>query len=551
MSSRSKGHANLFLRRIEKNVRVGAIAVTLAVSPITAGFFDGLKESHTNSRGTAYALASNPQPPQENKNTVIPEKTVVKLRKTKGFAIFIANTYSATGWCINQTCDLFVSNYHFAKHAGSSIKIKGEKVEKIYLATGPNDDGALLIPQSFGLPMMYNPLHDIVIYRLKHPIADMHSVAFAATLEEGEPVSIYSYPGGGPLTRSNGKFLGIFTDGILGFEANGIKPGSSGGLVVNSHGEAVGLVWGSLGNKVGAVPIWELGAFAKKIGIPFPDIHKPELEDIGPDIINQDPDEVIESTGAPLSLGGLDPKPILPDKYLYYDMGEILAPLPPLRGDVLHHRPQESEEIQALRRKANDLLDGLKTYISIETTKVGGDKVEEQVFQHEIRIVEGEQIFKQISDGKETHRLPVPKASLWTTFGNEWSDMPENVGTNLGLRIESMGHRALGDQTVKVFQFEAKEEDKACSWTFIESNGLWTKKHFYNLPCSGEIWTDEQLNILRISSHMRPPASTEWGSINTVMLYGRLTEPGEQPRLVPISIFQSTRDESGHENRII
>jgi len=57
------------------------------------------------------------------------------------------------------------------------------------------------------------------------------------------------------------------------------------------------------------------------------------------------------------------------------------------------------------------------------------------------------------------------------------------------------------------------------------------------VACSGDVWTDEDMNILRISEDLElPPSKTRWRNLHAVVLYGWLKKPGEEPTLIPVSI---------------
>src|SRR3954470_18690252 len=51
-----------------------------------------------------------------------------------------------TAWCLNKECSLMVTNYHVASFIGKNLKINGEGVESVSLATGPDDEEARLVP---------------------------------------------------------------------------------------------------------------------------------------------------------------------------------------------------------------------------------------------------------------------------------------------------------------------------------------------------------------------------------------------------------------------
>lgn len=62
------------------------------------------------------------------------------------------------------------------------------------------------------------------------------------------------------------------------------------------------------------------------------------------------------------------------------------------------------------------------------------------------------------------------------------------------------------------------------------------------VPCCGEVWTDMDLNILRISQHLE--LSGKWKEYVSVVTYGWLRRTDEAPRIIPITI--STQAEFNH-----
>lgn len=50
-----------------------------------------------------------------------------------------------------------------------------------------------------------------------------------------------------------------------------------------------------------------------------------------------------------------------------------------------------------------------------------------------------------------------------------------------------------------------------------------------SMACYGEVWTDEDFNILRMSEHCEPPGN--WKHYESVVTYGWLQRTDETPRL--------------------
>lgn len=58
-----------------------------------------------------------------------------------------------------------------------------------------------------------------------------------------------------------------------------------------------------------------------------------------------------------------------------------------------------------------------------------------------------------------------------------------------------------------------------------------------SVPCHGEVWTDESLNILRASEHLQ--FSGEWRDYKSVVTYGWLRRAGEPDWLIATSCGRS------------
>jgi hypothetical protein len=58
------------------------------------------------------------------------------------------------------------------------------------------------------------------------------------------------------------------------------------------------------------------------------------------------------------------------------------------------------------------------------------------------------------------------------------------------------------------------------------------------VACQGEVWTDENLNILRITENEELPIEkTKWQKLHAAVTYGWLEQQTKEPRLVPTDIY--------------
>jgi hypothetical protein len=417
-----------------------------------------------------------------------------------------------TGFCLDPICRFVATNYHVAA-AAKPRKIKGEKIIRRYFATGPNDEGASVNNMPGISPMMYSRRRDIAVFELRYPLRHHRGVSYSMDeVQRGQRVDIYAYPleGINPLRNLltfPATFRGETIDGLLAFDyspsaGNLIKGGASGGIVVDRHSQQIVGVLNSIGKNgemvACAVPISSLADLVNKID----------------PIMGETLFPVIKSTVSPM-------------------WDDFHPKLPPLIRS--HVRTSESDDIKLLRSKAQLLSDGMNNFIAVETFEWGTRNQTAAVSAYEVQIVDGRQQFREYPDGKKQFdHVPFPLLNNSVVTAGEWSELPKMVGTDLHLRIEQATGVEIGNKRIKVFQYQADVEDELCRFLSQWDFGVFTINNVATASCYGEVWTDEDINILRISSHY------ELGGKNkdyiAVVTYGWLDHPGEAPRVVPLTI---------------
>lgn len=482
-----------------------------------------------------------------------PEQVVVKIKKTRprikesirkaGLAI---RTDYGTGWCLDQECELVVGNHHVAERIGTPLKIKGVNVLRTYSATGPQDEGAVWVKSPLGYSMKLVPVRDIAIFLMEHPLKGMHGIPFSPReLREGENVTIYGNPGGGELTRSSATFYKESEDGVLFFKVKAgeekiLIPGISGGLVVNEKNEAVGLVQSIFGDMAGAVPIWSLFDFARKVlpdkyqeifSFPANEVYRPGK------LVAVDLETQASALAKDIdpSTDGISPAPVLPEEYLWYNLERPAPPLTLGTPDAtLRRRGEEPPEIQLLRKNAQGMLQKIKDFTAVETDRSGGGRSPEVTTKYNVRMVFGEQTFTNLATGKEVSQLPCPKGNGLTP-GGEWSSLPAMVGSELKLKIQQVDDLNLvGWGKVRIFRYEAPAEDKVAGFISCVNYFLFHTETNVAVATRGEVWTNENLEILRITQELLVPRSTHWQRLRSSVMYGWLQSPtSRERRLVP------------------
>ena len=458
------------------------------------------------------ALAAKDAPAQDFSRSVVP-LTAVRVRGPFVHAEF------GTGFCLDRGCYFIGTNYHVAammKH----LRIKGAKVVGRFLATGPNDDGATLNPMaSGGRPLRYNRSRDLAIFQLTKPLRDHHGLEFSTVpLKLGQQVDIYSYPKGvvspfRSLQEFHGNFRGETADGLLvvDYAPNGdkrLRPGASGGIVVDTqNGKVAGVFCGLPEDDepvAFAVPVESLAEFLNQ-RLPF------LAEVLFPIKAEASTDEQ--------------------DFYPRYQ------PDPSKELQRRSDQP-ESAAVADLRERAQSLADKMRDFIAVQTYAWGtGANHIEASDAYEVQVRSGSQQFRAYPDGKKWRLAPdiPPGPAGGVTPSDDWSTLPLYIGTKVGVQLRETTPAVVNGRRVRVFQYVGSAEDEPCQTRDIYDFLLFSvHKDLDSIPF-GEVWTDQNENILRMSLHCEN-RSWGWGDSETIVTYGWLAKPGIEPRLVPVGI---------------
>ena len=419
-----------------------------------------------------------------------------------------------TGFCVDPACRFIGTNYHVAINLRPR-KINGEKVIQQYFATGPDDEGATVVE---GLSLMkYNLTRDLAIFELRHSLPHHHGIAFSLDdLQVGQEVDIYAYPKEQSIRRSLRQFYGTYegqtVTGLLAFgdfHDKAIRGGASGGIVVDRKTQQiVGILSGTAGSNKSvalAVPIQSLAEFVSKV--------QPYLAQ-----------RVFPHRAKAIS-------PVSADLYPKF------VPSPP---DALQHRAEDPLEVRELRGKAQLLADSMRNFIAVQTFAWGsGDKEEPAaVGEYEVQVMDGYQRFREYPDGRKAlQNVPFPPLNNAFVPGGEWSELPGMVGTRLQLRIHQATDAVVNERRMKVFQYRASAEDGLCTWKVTSDFGFFEFSKTIDSAVYGEVWTDEDMNILRMSEHCEIPDTFQWKGYQAVVTYGWLKHADGPPRLVPLTIY--------------
>jgi hypothetical protein len=438
-----------------------------------------------------------------------------------------------TGFCLDLSCRLIATNYHVAVTTRAR-HIKGEKIVERYFATGPHDAGATvnIFPNGGAFP--YAMSRDLALFELRRPLPQHHGLSFSLKeLEVGQEVDIYSYPMGTinpvrKLVRFPAKFKASTTSGLLAFEyqLSSDKPihiqGASGGIVVDKRSErVVGVLNATTETMALAVPIQNLVDFVTKV-LPF------EAEKIFP---------AAQGVSA-----------FSPDFYpKFVPAPDFYSKFAPLGGDGLKHRPEEPSEVGELRQRAQTLADSMRNFIALQSYAWGsGEEEPKTEAVYEVRMIDGDQRFSRYPEGKhELDEVPPPHLTGWVLPADAWSQLPKMVGTELRLKVQQDTDVTWGGRQMKVFKYYASIEDKLCPFKPVEDFGIFRIAKTVSVECYGEVWTDQDTNILRISEHLdlskKLKAYRGWEDFQVVITYGWLSRGDEIPKRVPLTIFTQAR----------
>jgi hypothetical protein len=443
-----------------------------------------------------------------------------------------------TGFCLDPACRFIVTNYHVA--ASTSVrKIKGERVFQRYLATGPHDEGATLNTLANGDVLPFAMKRDLAIFELRHPLPHLHGLTFDLDeLDVGQEVAIYGYPKGiinpaRKLTRFPATFRGPTTSGLLAFDyqLSTDKPirigGASGGIVVDRKTEKIlGILNGTTETMALAVPVQTLFEFVSKV--------QPFLA------------QRIFATA-------IDVSPVSADLYPKFAPPSDHNPqFKPVRSDGLQHRPEEPAEIKLLRERAQLLADSMRNFVAVQTFEWGsGNKEPAALAEYEVQVIDGAQRFREYPDGnKELEEVPFPPLNGWMLASNEWSVLPSMVGTELHLKIHQAADVVVNERRIKVFQYYASVEDNLCPFAPVVDFGFFRISKTVAVACYGEVWTDEDTNIVRMSRHSelsdKLKAYRGWEECQVVLTYGWLKQAEGPPALVPLTIFAEASYKKKH-----
>lgn len=440
-------------------------------------------------------------------------QTVVPITKLHFYGP-IGNIMFGSGFCLDPECRFIVTNYHVAEAMGKHLSIQHEHVVQRWLASGPNDEGATKDG--------YNPLRDLAVVELEHSLGrrGFHGMPYniddVADLLVGQDVDIYAFPlelkPKRKLQHFRGEYIGLHQDGLLAFSyqpnPHRLRIGASGGLIVDGNGRVVATLARIAVNQndVLGVPIEVLSAFVSKI--------------------------------QPYLAARLFPKtafipPVEPDIYPEW--------VPDRPNGHLESRVADAPDVQLLRVKAQNVIDGMRFAVAVESYEWGKGSAAndpQAIGYYEVRTLDRRQYFRQYPDGKkETKEQPFPPLMEAIDPGGAWSYVPHIVAKEYDVRIRRAPDIVWKGQALRIFQYHGAKEDNVCEFDDQLDLIFMVHHHLESYNCSGEVWTDQAENIRRISeNYYMPNSQTE---MRMIVTYG-WADIGSKRLIVPVTISMET-----------
>jgi len=231
------------------------------------------------------------------------------------------------------------------------------------------------------------------------------------------------------------------------------------------------------------------------------------------------------------TLGGASPEPVLPLGYLEEGLGQPFPTLvaPPMR---LVTTRQESTDVRELRRRAQGMIEQMANFKALQTLRLNTEGKSELTWLHELYVDSGDLQFRTLDGGQPLQAVPFPHRRRAVVPGGEWRELPQMVASQFKLRVQEIGDKDVGGRRLRVFGYQASIEDQVCEVRFRNSGVFWSRERRFPVACRGEVWTDGELNVLRISQELELTAgNVPMQLLQLAVLYGWLG-----PDLVPVAM---------------
>jgi hypothetical protein len=96
-----------------------------------------------------------------------------------------------------------------------------------------------------------------------------------------------------------------------------------------------------------------------------------------------------------------------------------------------------------------------------------------------------------------------------------------------------VGRRVVEGHGLRVFRYQAAAEDGVCFIRYRQRNVLSSHDYRFQVGCRGEVWTDLDLNIVRVTQELEiPRGKTAMRLLQLSVLYGWFDR-----KLVPVDLL--------------
>jgi S1-C subfamily serine protease len=471
-----------------------------------------------------------------------------------------AGNKHGTGVCLDTPCAHVLTNYHVAAFLGQGLKVEKATVERITLATGPEDEQARSlesVQKSFVL--RYNPAQDLAVLTLRAPLPKrFHGLSFATYQPtQDQQVLGIAYglprlsrtgmgmlsPHGDRLRISEGqiRLLNVQVvsptddrpatiDGglLLTFPSN---PGNSGGAVVDTEGKVVGIICGAeLVPRQSRYDV--IGTLALPVATVFHFLREREPELWAQAFFGHE--KVPEALAKELA-EQLQDKPQAAPVAVRGPLAAVTLDRPP----VMTEDSDPAAMVTTLRQRAREDIAVMHNVFAEQQLEMWGENQRRELWRHEVAIYGNRQMFREIradgTQGTATGDLPYPKTGARP--GNEWSSLLHGIAA-ARTPLKYLGSSTYQGKPVHAYSYEATAQDKVCDFAERISRGFLGAESWTGyVDCAGGVIVDEQFNPVEISQELYLPFERLATLVKISVNYSFVSIPGSSgPLLLPADL---------------
>ena len=439
------------------------------------------------------------------------------------FLVKIDKTY-ASGICIDKTCSVVVTPYHSQIGVGRATLgvVGGRTTRKVLSLANESDANTTDVPTTKGI-QHFDVAEDISFVYTGKPAHHKTGISYSFRPQVGQIVLVAGYVKS-KFEMREAHIIGINVPVFMGqgtLDQTLIldiqtKPGMSGHAVLDLQGNLLGMITmsGNVRQNDGDLPVsvaLPLHTIATALKTLDPSLAASVFGDIPAD------DNVFPAE-----------KPLSYEEPIADALETAIPTLTPIPVDV----PDALDTLQAKAGIASELM---TNYVAKQCLM----QAHRSPVCYELSFRDGEQSFQEIKKGgklgKPINSFPVQPSGMWIT--TNWADDLRHVADSPWIFKGKVNDGYL-------FAFAATAEDERCAYTEYWA-GLGSLRDILfgteerpswqgSVPCSEQVLTDRDFNVVSIFVERRPPDPCRAMVVQTLMTFGRvkLTDI-ETPILVP------------------